>query len=157
MFLEKNNSSTLWTLLTCHREHLTDPNEGLTDTQIRLGKQVSQVKVSYWIKILLLVFWLKLDKKVTKTLCNWRCYRQKRKGTREWSWVTIIRTKSFSGKNGGNSYVCSFYQVFYSFLTRFLCGRSTFAKLENKEIQSVLEEGFLFLTERWKCRRIFHW
>ena len=31
---------------------------------------------------------------------------------------------------------------------RFLCGRSTFAKLENKEIQSVLEEGFLFLTER---------
>ena len=32
------------------REHLTDPNEGLTDTQIRLGKQVSQVKVSYFVR-----------------------------------------------------------------------------------------------------------
>ena len=98
-----------------------------------------------------------LKRKIPTILSKWRCYQQRRRRTNEWSWVTIIRTKSFSGKNGGNSYVCSFYQVFYSFLTRFLCGRSTFAKLENKEIQSVLEEGFLFLTERWKCRRIFHW
>ena len=106
------NHRTSWNF-TCHREHLTDPNEGLTDTQIRLGKQVSQVKVSYLIKILLVVFLLQFDEKVTKTLCNWRCYRQKRKGTSEWSWVTIIRTKSFSGKNGCNSYVCFFYQVFF--------------------------------------------
>ena len=49
---------------------MTDPNEGLTDTQIRLGKQVSQVKVSYLIKILLVVFLLQFDEKVTKTLCN---------------------------------------------------------------------------------------
>ena len=142
------NHRTFWTF-TRHREHLTDPNEGLTDTQIRLGKQVSQVKVSYFVRKQFFV----LDKIWKES--NWRCYRQRRRRTNEWSWVTIIRTKSFSGKNGGNFYVCSFYQVFYSFSARFLCGRSTFAKLENKEIQSVLEEGFLFLTERWNIWESF--
>ena len=29
-----------------HRELLTDPNEGMTDREIRLGKQVRKVKVS---------------------------------------------------------------------------------------------------------------
>ena len=29
------------------------------------------------------------------------------------------------------------------------CCRSIFEKLENKEIQTVMEEGFLFLTERF--------
>ena len=47
IFLEGVFATTEHLEILPAREHLTDPNEGLTDTQIRL---VSQVKVSYFVR-----------------------------------------------------------------------------------------------------------
>ena len=136
------------------REHLTDPNEGLTDTQIRLGKQVSQVKVSYFVRKQSFVFNQIWKERYQQYSLNEGVINKGEEGpTNDPGWPLSGQRVSQARMVENVMFVRFIRSLSVS--VRFLCGRSTFAKLENKEIQSVLEEGFLFLTERWNIWEYF--